>query len=101
GIHAARLAGIPPDVIGRAKEILFELECARSVGGDMPAVPRAESTELARANPESAPGMQQMDLFGMAAEHPIVAALGKLDISRITPLQAMQILDELIRAARK
>jgi hypothetical protein len=41
----------------------------------------------------------QPDFFG-ERDHPIVVALRGLEISRLTPLQAMQALDELIRAAR-
>jgi DNA mismatch repair protein MutS len=99
GIHAARLAGMPAEAVARAREILFELECARSVGEIEPSAERVALPEL-RAEIVPAAGTRQLDFFD-AADHPIVAALRKLEVARITPLQAMQILDELSRAARE
>ncbi len=116
GIHAARLAGIPPDVVARAREILFELECSRGVAGapntqspGLDAIPAPSSISsslpdmfghVESEETSNLPALRQPDLFG-AGEHPILTALGRLDISRITPLQALQILDELIRASRE
>jgi len=96
GIHAARLAGIPQDVVARAKEILFELECSRQVG-DAPQTP-VSAPPAVIATSSAAP--RQLDLFA-APESPILEGLRNLDISRLTPMQSMQILDELIRAARQ
>jgi DNA mismatch repair protein MutS len=90
---------MPAEAVARAREILFELECARSVGEIEPSAERVALPEL-RAEIVPAAGTRQLDFFD-AADHPIVAALRKLEVARITPLQAMQILDELSRAARE
>jgi DNA mismatch repair protein MutS len=76
GIQVARLAGLPDSVIRRAREILNDLERP----GSRPAAPPRSDA--------------QPDLFG-APLHPAVAAIAGLDIGRVTPLEALNILDRL------
>ena len=38
---------------------------------------------------------EQISLFDMAEEHPILAELAKLDVYNMTPMQAMNVLVEL------
>ena len=60
----------------------------------------AEAAELPALNTQAlAAGTAQLDLFG-GFDHPVLIELRKLDLSRLTPLQAMQVLDMCIRAAR-
>jgi DNA mismatch repair protein MutS len=88
GIQVARLAGLPAAVIERAKEILRNLESgefekegeprlARSRGGSRPAKP----------NP-------QLSLFA-APDDPLREKLAELDVSVLTPLEALNLLDQL------
>jgi DNA mismatch repair protein MutS len=72
GIHVARLAGVPAAVIERAKTLLADLEASRA--GQLE---RAEAAQLGLFEP---------------APHPLVAELGKLDLARLTPLDALNIL---------
>jgi DNA mismatch repair protein MutS len=74
GVQVARLAGVPPEVIERAKTLLAELETARSMLRE-----RAEATQLG--------------LFDQGP-HPLVVELEKLDLSRVTPLDALNLLAE-------
>ncbi|MBI4540222.1 MAG: DNA mismatch repair protein MutS [Gemmatimonadetes bacterium] len=86
GIHVARLAGLPPDVIARAGEILEELQGSHTGGGE----------GLGRRGPHrprSVPAPDQLSLF--APEHPVVRALQELDVERMTPLEALKLLAEL------
>ncbi|MFZ5862627.1 MAG: DNA mismatch repair protein MutS [Nitrospirota bacterium] len=76
GIQVARLAGLPDTVIRRAREILRDLE---QRGSHSQASPRPDA---------------QPDLFA-APVHPIVAEISGLDVSRLTPIDALNILDRL------
>jgi DNA mismatch repair protein MutS len=78
GIHVARLAGVPAPVVERAKALLAELEASRAV--------RAEQADRS-----------QLGLFE-PAPHPLEIELAKLDLSRLTPLEALNILAEWQRA---
>ena len=82
GIHVAQLAGLPKPVIHRAQEILSELE------------------QEARA-PGSAPHtieVRQLPLF--ATSNPLLEELRELDVSAMTPLEAINKLYELQKQAQ-
>jgi DNA mismatch repair protein MutS len=83
GVHVARLAGVPRDVIQRAKAILPHLEAHLAQGLDMP--------ELAdRARKAAA----QMDLFADPASR-VARELKGLDLDNLTPIQALEALRRL------
>jgi DNA mismatch repair protein MutS len=86
GIHVARLAGLPPAVVTRAREILNGLERDELSRGGRPSMSGAG---------EVPPG--QMGLFqAAAAEADLVhRRLRSLDINDITPMQALKLLAEL------
>ncbi|NLE45940.1 MAG: DNA mismatch repair protein MutS [Chloroflexi bacterium] len=75
GIHVARLAGVPRPVIHRAEEVLTDLESGNLRPGT------------------ATPQPYQPILF--AQEHPVVDALRKLDVSAMTPLDAINTLYKL------
>ncbi|MGH7374967.1 MAG: MutS-related protein, partial [Candidatus Rokuibacteriota bacterium] len=82
GILFARLAGLPPAVIARAKAILGELERERS--GLQSAVAPAADAEA---------GPAQLGLFPPAHD-PLLRELAALDLGSMTPLQALNLLAE-------
>jgi DNA mismatch repair protein MutS len=87
GIQVARLAGIPPAVIRRAKKILYRIE-----SGEAPAAV-AEEPHARPEGPENRKPVQ-MDLF----RHPeaaVIEALKALDVTRLTPLEALNVLHRL------
>jgi DNA mismatch repair protein MutS len=93
GIHVARLAGLPQDVIERAREVLGNLE-SNQFGRD--GVPR-----LARHRPGGGPDgprAGQLTLFG-SPEDPaameVAESLRALDPDRMTPLEALAELHRL------
>ena len=92
GIQVARLAGIPEAVIKRAKKILYNIEQGEFAGG-LSAM-RAISHEKTR------PGPVQLDLFHKP-ESRIVEKLNQVDISRMTPLDALNFINELQEEANK
>ena len=78
GVHVARLAGLPPGVVNRAWEVLGDLESTRESG-------RKRSI---RAAPS-----QQLALF--PATSSLVDAVRELDVTNMTPLEALNKLYEL------
>ena len=87
GIHVAKLAGIPRDVIDRAREILFNLEKQEL---DETGLPR-----LARRTRPSGDRSQMM-LFAEDREFALLRELKEeiegLDLASLTPLEALNIL---------
>jgi DNA mismatch repair protein MutS len=81
GIHVAQLAGVPRPVTHRAEELLAQLE----------------SGEFRPGTP--APEPHQPVLF--ASEHPVVELLRELDVSTMTPLEAINRLYELQRQVER
>ena len=86
GIQVARLAGIPLAVIGRAKKILYNIEQGEYDSIGSPCLIREEGN-VSR-------GPVQLDLF-QKPENPVLDKLSKVDISRMTPLEALNFLNEL------
>ena len=87
GIQVARLAGLPSEVIARARELLAELEGTHSGGG-------AGLGRRGRHRPASGP-QDQLSFF--QSEHPVVARLRTIDPDGLTPREALNLLAELRR----
>ncbi len=86
GIQVARLAGLPESVIKRAKEILQELE-------------KADINHEALL--QEIPGtIQQMTLFGSSGSDEIMQELKNIDLDRLTPRDAMNLLYDLCMRAK-
>jgi DNA mismatch repair protein MutS len=88
GIQVARLAGVPAPVIRRASEILKSLERDELARGGRPS--------LSGAAPAA---QQQLALFQPAESHPVVDKLRSLDLDRLTPIDALNLLALLKREA--
>ncbi len=85
GIHVARLAGLPPAVVARAREILNGLERDELSRGGRPSMSAGGSASQG-----------QMGLFQTPVEDDGVRRrLRSLDINEITPMQALSLLAEL------
>jgi DNA mismatch repair protein MutS len=89
GIQVARLAGLPPSVIARAREILAALERDELTRGGRPSL-SGTPTEPQR----------QLGLFQSSAPpgDPLRERLAEVDVDRLTPLEALTLLAELKRA---
>ncbi len=87
GIEVAALAGLPPKVIKRAKEILE-------------AIDSGEKNEIKISNATIKTKDMQLD-FGDMRESEIVAELEKLDLSTLTPIEALNKLYEFQKIAKK
>ena len=85
GIQVARLAGLPSSVVRRATDILRSLEQDELKRGGRPSLSGAP-----------APAQAQLGLFQAPAEpHPMVERVRQLDLERLTPLDALNLLAEL------
>ena len=87
GIQVARLAGLPSAVIERAKEILLNLEKGEYGEGGVPRLARGKKA------PAQSP---QLSLFG-SSEEPIKERLKGVEVATLTPLEALNLVDELKR----
>jgi DNA mismatch repair protein MutS len=91
GIQVARLAGLPPAVVARAREILNGLERDELSRGGRPSLSAATGAG-APANDRNG----QLGLFqAPAAEDPVLQRLRAVDVENLTPLQAIALLAEL------
>jgi DNA mismatch repair protein MutS len=83
GIHVAKLAGIPKTILDRSKEILGELENTfqKEASGD-------KLTKQRTKEPESG------QLFDQK-EKDVLEKLKSLDVNNLTPIQAINLLNEI------
>lgn len=94
GIQVARLAGLPQEIIDRAKEILNELE-----DSDI-------SKKEKKLKKMKVPLEGQIDLFAVLGseskqENEVLEEIKNIDITTLTPLDALNILYKLQQKARK
>jgi len=87
GIHVAKMAGMPNELIKRANEILIELESQRNLASDV------SSSLKNLAIKEDF----QLNMFAMDDPRllKLKEVLEKVDINSMTPVEAMMKLDEL------
>jgi DNA mismatch repair protein MutS len=87
GVHVARMAGVPPEVVQRAEQILREFERRGVQGATQPPASDAPTVRTKKL---------QLTLFEAEA-HPVLEALRALDIATLSPVEALLKLDELKR----
>jgi len=83
GIEVAKLAGLPNEVVLRAREVLAEHEFA-------------EAQATAHLSPGSTPPPTQLTIFTPLSQ-PVLEKLREVDLNRLTPLEALNLLAELKR----
>ena len=84
GIHVAKIAGLPSDLLKRADTILSQLE------GQSHEVPMATPTQ------ESSPQVgEQISLFEATSSHSVLEELKNLDIYNMTPMEVMMAVAEM------
>jgi len=91
GIHVAKLAGMPPKLIGRASEILKRLEQERTGGEKIKDSMRKIQKQA-----------HQLQMF--AIDDPVLEKirdmLNHLDVNSLTPVEALMKLDEIQRVLK-
>ena len=90
GIYVAQMAGLPPELIERAREILANLEANELT-------PNTSKPRLAERRSGINAGTGQLSLFSDAETRKIKETLKTVDINKMTPIQALQKLDELVK----
>ncbi len=90
GVHVARLAGLPSDVLARAKQLLESLAVSHEGTAAVPPPPAAPG----QAKP-------QMALFREYEPHPALDELRAINLDAMTPLQAFDALRRLLDSARE
>jgi DNA mismatch repair protein MutS len=89
GIEVGRLAGLPPTVLERARELLRLLEAEQIV-------PRSgHSSPVPRNAPDD-----QLALFGVMT-HPVVQQLRNVEPNTMTPIQAIELLARLVDEVKR
>lgn len=83
GIHVARIAGMPEELLQRADSILKELESH---------APSAQSSQVSLV---SEPEHEQPAVFAETLPHPVLDELANLDIYNMTPMEVMMAVAEL------
>ncbi|MDY7010458.1 MAG: DNA mismatch repair protein MutS [Planctomycetota bacterium] len=83
GVHVARLAGVPKEVIDRARTILPQLQAHLAEGLDMPEL--AERAKTAAA---------QMNLFADPSTR-VAREIKAADLNEMTPMEALDLLRKL------
>ena len=102
GIQVAKLAGVPDAVINRAKELVEELsdaditERAREIQADG-AAPSTKTATKSRTKVKQYDqvDMDQMSLFDTVRDEDILKELREIEISAMTPLEALNTLNAL------
>lgn len=106
GVQVAKLAGLPSSVLNRASTILTELEKKNADSPIVSGTPEAleesikRNTKTAEVKEEAVvdSDSDQLSLFGNALnaeEEKVLDELRKLDVLNLTPLEAMNRLNEL------
>ncbi len=86
GIQVARLAGMPQEVIERAREVLRNLEQNELTPGNFPKKAVSSHTNIALQT-------RQISLFE-PMEHPIINEIRQTDIDHMSPFDALLKLKE-------
>ena len=91
GIQVAKLAGVPDSVINRAKELVEELSDADITAAvkDLTAPKKKQKIVYDQVD------MAQMSLFDTVQDNDIVEEIKNLDMTNLTPMEAMNILYNL------
>ena len=87
GIQVARLAGLPAEVIARARELLTELEGTHTGGGE-------GLGRFGAHRPASEPSLDQLSFF-VAGDQLLLKQLRAIDPENLTPKEALDLLFEL------
>ncbi|HUU29615.1 MAG TPA: DNA mismatch repair protein MutS [archaeon] len=89
GIQVARLAGIPKEVVTRAREVLDNLESSEFTPENLPKLARGKHAPRIRFERD------QLPLFTAGETSPVVEELKKIDPESLTPLEALKLIYEL------
>jgi len=87
GIHVAKIAGLPPEVVRRADALMKQFQ----LHTDEAPKPSHSKAPARVATAETS----QMSLFTQYVEHPAIDKLREADLNALTPLQAFDLLRQI------
>ncbi len=94
GIYVAKMAGLPPDVLDRSQKILQTLE----KGSGSLATAKADVSSI--ETKQSIEDSEQMAIFEFR-DDPLREKLLSLKVNDLTPMQAMQVLSDIVKEAKR
>ncbi len=97
GIQVARLAGVPEPVLNRAKELVFELSSADISQKAKDIAQYNKKVDKINEEYRKVDDLEvkQMSLFDTVSDNDIVSEIKELDIGRMTPIDALNMLYKL------
>ena len=96
GIQVAKLAGVPDIVINRAKEIVAEL-CDNDIIEKIQSITVGNKTEAKKTTVSKDEDLDQLSLFDTVKDEDIINEIKELNISNLTPIDALNTLDRFKR----
>ena len=87
GIQVARLAGVPDEVLARAREIADHMEANDRDSGTL----LDDLAEPSKASPENMTQLSIFDTMGGQQTDDILFELRDIDLSHVTPMDAMNL----------
>jgi DNA mismatch repair protein MutS len=101
GIEVGRLAGLPPEVLDRARKLLALFEGEQIVSALGRTTQRKqEGRRGSRGLGEESGESKQLGLFS-STTHPIIEELMRTDPNSMTPLEALTLVNRLVSRARQ
>lgn len=101
GIHVARMSGMPRSVVSRAEAILSNLEKVYGSGEIVPSVGVKQRTKRRSVGDVAAEAQESIQLSMFQLDDPVLVAIRDqirgLDINSLTPLEALNKLNEIKR----
>ena len=82
GIHVAKMAGVPEEVLVRARKVLKKLE-------------EGSTIEVSKVGPVQSIFSTELGARSEAKENPILDEIRKMDLMNLTPLQALEKLHDV------
>ena len=82
GIHVAKMAGVPEEVLVRARKVLKNLE-------------EGSTIEVSKTGPVQSVFSNDFGARRETKENPIVEEIRKMDLMNLTPLQALEKLHDI------
>lgn len=106
GIHVARLAGLPADVLTRAEELLQALEAGSHRDGEdamrtLPAQVAEPAKKVSKASRQQAAAEEAGFGSGNLFTSSVIDDLLAVDVMSLTPIEALNVLYKLQESARK
>ncbi|MDD6434954.1 MAG: DNA mismatch repair protein MutS [Clostridiales bacterium] len=95
GIQVARLAGVPSEIIERAKEVSETLSDTDIAAGVNFLLKDSKAKEKDKKKKGDTEDLNQLSLFATVRDEDIIEELLRIDVTRLTPIEALTKIDAL------